>query len=206
VRGRGGAGRPLISPELSAAAKNTAIPAAENKITTATDAVTVANAALKKIPAKLPASQVTPGARKAILATQRCSLQMVLRLLAAAAGHWLGNRLNDYLRDPDEYRAITRHLPHLDGTITSTPRVITVTLDPPAAPRIARALLPPQSGWLINAPPGSPATDHHRSAGTQPADIQNRAICVQRTVYQNILGRANIRQGRAPYLSSTYLA
>ena len=27
---------------------------------------------------------------------------MVLRLLAAAAEHWLGNRLNDYLRDPDE--------------------------------------------------------------------------------------------------------
>jgi hypothetical protein len=65
---------------------------------------------------------------------------MVLRLLAAAAEHWLGNRLNDYLRDPDEYRAITRHLLHLGGTITSRPRLITVTLDPPAAPRIARAL------------------------------------------------------------------
>ena len=65
---------------------------------------------------------------------------MVLRLLAAAAEHWLGNRLNDYLRDPDEYRAITRNLLHLGGTITRTPRVITVTLDPPAAPRIARAL------------------------------------------------------------------
>ena len=65
---------------------------------------------------------------------------MVLRLLAAAAEHWLGNRLNDYLRDNDEYRAITRHLLHLGGTITSTPRVITVTLDPPAAPRITRAL------------------------------------------------------------------
>jgi hypothetical protein len=59
---------------------------------------------------------------------------MVLRLLAAAAEHWLGNRLNDYLRDPDEYRAITRHLLHLGGTIASTPRAITVTLDPPAAP------------------------------------------------------------------------
>ena len=130
----------LTSPELSAAAKNTAIPAAENKITQGTDAVTAAKAALKHIPAKLPASQVTPGAQKAILATRRRSLQMVLRLLAAAAEHWLGNRLNDYLRDPDEYRAITRHLLHLGGTITRTPRTITVTLDPPAAPRIARAL------------------------------------------------------------------
>ena len=145
----------LTSPELSAAAKNKAIPPAENKITTARNAVAAAAAALKKIPAKLPASQVTPGAQKAILATRRRSLQMVLRLLAAAAEHWLGNRLNDYLRDPDEYRAITRHLLHLGGTITSTPRVITVTLDPPAAPRIARAL-----GLLIEeinaAPPRMP--------------------------------------------------
>jgi hypothetical protein len=130
----------LTTPELSAAAKNTAIPAAENKITQARDAVTAAKAALRHIPAKLPASQVTPGAQKAILRTRRRSLQMVLRLLAAAAEHWLGNRLNDYLRDPDEYRAITRHLLHLGGTITRTPRTITVTLDPPAAPRIARAL------------------------------------------------------------------
>ena len=59
---------------------------------------------------------------------------MVLRLLAAAAEHWLGNQLNDYLRDPDEYRAITRNLLHLGGTITRTPRAITVTLDPPPRP------------------------------------------------------------------------
>ena len=130
----------LTTPEHSAAAKNTAIPAAENKITQARDAVTAAKAALKHIPAKLPASQVTPGAQKAILRTRRRSLQMVLRLLAASAEHWLGNRLNDYLRDNDEYRAITRNLLHLGGTITRTPRTITVTLDPPAAPRIARAL------------------------------------------------------------------
>ena len=130
----------LTSADLSAAAKNTAIPAAEQKITKATDAVTAATAALKPIPAKAPANQVTPGTQKAILRTRRRSLQMVLRLLAAAAEHWLGNRLNDYLRDPDEYRAITRNLLHLGGTITRTPREITVTLDPPAAPRIARAL------------------------------------------------------------------
>jgi hypothetical protein len=121
----------ISAPDLSAAAKNKAIPPAEKKITKA-KAVTTAKAALKPIPAKLPASQVTPGAQKAILRTRRRSLQMVLRLLAAAAaGHWLGNRLNDYLRDPDEYRAITRHLLHLGGTITCTPRAITVTLDPP---------------------------------------------------------------------------
>ena len=130
----------LTSPDLSAAAKNKAIPAAENKITKTRDAVTAATAALKPIPAKLPASQVTPGTQKAILRTRRRSLQMVLRLLAAAAEHWLGNQLNNYLRDNNEYRAITRNLLHLGGTITRTPRAITVTLDPPAAPRIARAL------------------------------------------------------------------
>jgi hypothetical protein len=130
----------LADPALTAAAKNTAIPTAEKKITRASDAVTAAKAALKAIPAKLPANQVTPGAQKAILRTRRRSLQMTLRLLAAAAEHWLGNQLNDYLRDPNEYRAITRHLLHLGGTITCTPRVITVTLDPPAAPRIVRAL------------------------------------------------------------------
>ena len=130
----------ISAPDLSAAAKNKAIPPAEKEITKAREAVTAAKSALKPIPAKLPASQVTPGAQKAILATRRRSLQMVLRLLAAAAEHWLGNRLNDYLRDPDEYRAITRHLLHLGGTITRTPRLITVTLDAPAAPRIARAL------------------------------------------------------------------
>src|SRR6266704_1588678 len=145
----------LTAPQMTAAAKNKAIPAAEKKITRATEAVTAARAALKGIPAKLPANQVTPGAQKAILAARRRSLQMVLRLLAAAAEHWLGNQLKDYLRDPNEYRAITRNLLHLGGTITCTPRAITVTLDPPAAPRIARAL-----GLLIEqintAPPRMP--------------------------------------------------
>src|SRR5258707_143298 len=133
----------ISAPELSAAAKNKAIPPAEKKITKAREAVTTATAALKGIPARLPASQLTPGAHKSILRTRRRSLQMVLRLLAASAEHWLGNRLNDYLRDPNEYRAITRHLLHLGGTITSTPPVITVTLDPPAAPRITRPLALP---------------------------------------------------------------
>jgi Transposase DDE domain len=130
----------ISSPGLSAAAKNKAIPPAEKKITKARDAVTAAAAALKPIPARLPANQVTPGAQKAILATRRRSLQMVLRLLAAAAEHWLATRLNDYLRDSNEYRAITRNLLHLGGQITCTPAAITVTLDTPAPPRLARAL------------------------------------------------------------------
>jgi hypothetical protein len=67
---------------------------------------------------------------------------MVLRLLAHNAEHWLSSHLNAYLCDDDEYRAITRQtiIRGLAGTITSTPAAITVTLEPPGAPRVARAL------------------------------------------------------------------
>ena len=65
---------------------------------------------------------------------------MVLRLMAANAEDWLATRLNAYLRDNDEYRAITRNLLHLGGHITYTPATITVTLGAPGAPRITRAL------------------------------------------------------------------
>ena len=75
-------------------------------------------------------------------ATGRRGLQMVLRLLAHNAEHWLSTHLNAYLRDDDEYRAITRQtiIRGLAGTITFTPAAITVTLEPPGAPRVARAL------------------------------------------------------------------
>jgi hypothetical protein len=72
-----------------------------------------------------------------VLRTRRPSLQMVLRLLAAAE-HWLATRLNDYLRDSNEYRAITRHLLHLGGQVTYDATAITVTLDTPVPPRLAR--------------------------------------------------------------------
>ena len=77
-----------------------------------------------------------------MLRTRRRGLQMVLRLLAHNAEHWLASHLNAYLRDDDEYRAITREtiIRGLAGTITSTPAAITVTLEPPGTPRITRAL------------------------------------------------------------------
>ena len=67
---------------------------------------------------------------------------MVLRLLAHNAEHWLSGHLNAYLRDDDEYRAITREtiIRGLAGTITYTPAAITVQLQQPDAPRVARAL------------------------------------------------------------------
>ena len=55
---------------------------------------------------------------------------------------WLSGHLNAYLRDDDEYRAITRQtiIRGLAGTITCTPAAITVTLEQPASRRVARAL------------------------------------------------------------------
>src|ERR1035441_9388580 len=69
---------------------------------------------------------------------------MVLRLLAHNAEHWLSSHLNAYLRDDDEYRAVTREtiIRGLAGTITSTPAAITVTLQRPRPRRTARPRAP----------------------------------------------------------------
>ena len=133
----------LADPAITPAAKNTRlIPAAQKKITRAEKALAAAQAARDPIPAKLPANLIDPAARVAVLRTRRRGLQMVLRLLACNAEHWLSNQLNAYLRDEDEYRAITRQtiIRGLAGTISYTPAAITVTLEPPGTPRVARAL------------------------------------------------------------------
>ena len=95
-----------------------------------------------QIPAKAPANDINPGAEVAVLRAGRRSLQMVLRLLAHNAEHWLSNQLNAYLSDIDEYRAITREtiIRGLAGIITRTPAAISVTLQPPASPRVRQAL------------------------------------------------------------------
>ena len=132
----------LADPDTTAAAKNAAIPAAERAISAARRKARDAAAARDTIPAKLPAGQIDPEARTAVLRTGRRGLQMVLRLLAHNAEHWLANCLNAYLRDDDEYRAITREtiIRGLAGTITFTPAAVTVDLQAPAEPRVARAL------------------------------------------------------------------
>lgn len=119
---------------------NTAIPAAQTAIDNAEAALTRATDTLKTIPAKIPANQHDPNATRAILRTQRRSLQMVLRLLAFNAEQWLASQLNAYLADNNDYRATLRHLLHLNGQITYTTKTITVTLDTPATPKINRAL------------------------------------------------------------------
>ena len=132
----------LEDPGLSPAAKNDRIPGSQENITRARAAVAAAVAARRPVPAKLPASSIDPDARTALLRAGRRGLQMILRLLAHNAEHWLSNHLNAYLRDDDEYRAITREtiIRGLAGTITYAPAAITVTLQRPATPRIARAL------------------------------------------------------------------
>ncbi|HTQ91675.1 MAG TPA: hypothetical protein VMK84_19490 [Streptosporangiaceae bacterium] len=133
----------LADPAISVHDKNTAlIPAAQAAITDARKKLQAAEAARDKIPAKAAANDINPDAQVAVLRTGRRGLQMVLRLLAHNAEHWLSGQLNAYLRDDDEYRAITREtiIRGLAGTISWTPAAITVSLQPPAAPRVRQAL------------------------------------------------------------------
>jgi len=132
----------LAGPAITPAVKNARIPVLQKKITRARAKLAAATATRNTIPAKLPASAIDPEAKTALLRAGRRGLQMVLRLLAHNAGHWLASHLNAYLRDDDEYRAITREtiIRGLAGTITCTPAAITVTLEPPRASHIARAL------------------------------------------------------------------
>jgi hypothetical protein len=65
---------------------------------------------------------------------------MVLRLLAFNAQAWLAEHLHAYLADPNQYRAILRNLLHLGGHVDYTTNAITITLDRPDGPRVARAL------------------------------------------------------------------
>ena len=132
----------LTSPGITAAAKNARIPGQQSAITRARKDLAAAVTARKPVPAKLPAGSIDPDAKTALLRAGRRGLQMILRLLAHNAEHWLSSHLNAHLRDDDEYRAITREtiIRGLAGTITSTPAAITVTLQRPASQRIARAL------------------------------------------------------------------
>ena len=133
----------LADPAITPADKNTRlIPAAERQIAAARRQLGAASKARDGIPAKLPANQIDPQAQVALLRTARRGRQMVLRLLAHNAEHWLSGQLNAYLRDDDEYRAITREtiIRGTAGIIASAPDTITVTLQQPAEPRVARAL------------------------------------------------------------------
>ncbi len=111
-----------------------------DEVAMASDDVAEAKAGLKGVPAKLAATEIDPTATRATPRAGRRSLQMVLRLLAYNAEHDLARRLNAYLGDPDEYRAVTRNLLHQSGRIDFGADAVTVTIDRPNQPRVARAL------------------------------------------------------------------
>ncbi len=127
-------------PGSDLAAANATLARLSVRIEGARTELEAAGANLKATPAKVPADSLDPGATRATPRTNRRAMQMVCRLLAYNAELDLARALNAYLADPDEYRAITRHLLHQPGNITYRPTTITVTLRPPDAPRIARAL------------------------------------------------------------------
>jgi len=130
----------LLAGPTTLADKNRQLPGAHRRIEAASRAVQAAKTALRPVPAKVPATELDPDAQRARPRLERRGLQMVLRLLAFNAEAWLAEHFNAYLADPDEYRAIVRHLLHLGGQIDYTSRQITVTLDRPDSPRVARAL------------------------------------------------------------------
>ena len=132
--------RTLTDTTITVPAKNSALPGLQRDVERAAAALAAAKTDLAPIPAKLPANVVDPTARRATPRLAQRALQMACRLLAYNAEHWLANRLNTYLGDPDEYRAITRHLLHTGGVVHYRQDSIHVELDPPDSPRISRAL------------------------------------------------------------------
>jgi hypothetical protein len=96
---------------------------------------------------------------------------MVLRLLAHNAEHWLASHLNAYLRDDDEYRAITRQtiIRGLAGTITSTPAAITVTRTARHPPRHPRPGPAPRRDQYHPARHAWRPPSHHLPAHSEPA-------------------------------------
>ncbi len=130
----------MLNGPATPKAKNAALPGIHDTIETARADLTAAKKALAPVPAKLPANLIDPDAKRARPHLNRRGLQMVLRLLAFNAEAWLAEHFNAYLADADEYRAITRNLLHQGGTVDYTRTTITVTLDRPDSPRIARAL------------------------------------------------------------------
>ena len=130
----------LTDPLTSIKDTNAAIPGLQHTVAAATAALSGCRESLKPIPAKLLATDLDPDAKHARPHLQRRGLQMICRLLAFNAEAFLAEHLNAYLTDPDEYRAITRNLLRLGGQISYQPTAVTVTLDRPDTPRIARAL------------------------------------------------------------------
>jgi hypothetical protein len=130
----------LLAGPSTTKQKNAARPGAHRRIEAATRTLEQATAALRAVPAKVAATALDPDATRARPRIERRGLQMVLRLLADNGEAWLAEHFNAYLADPEEHRAILRHLLHLGGRVDYQQASITVTLDRPDRPRVAHAL------------------------------------------------------------------
>jgi hypothetical protein len=119
---------------------NSRVRALQDRIKNAEAAIALARCGLAGIRAKVPAADLQPGAERATMRIERRGLQMVCRLLAYNAESWLAEHFDAYLADPNENRAIVRNLLHLGGSFSYDNKAITVTLDRPDSPRVARAL------------------------------------------------------------------
>ena len=108
-------------------------------------------------PPKLPASQVTPGAQKPIRPPGAAPCRWCCGCSPPRPGTGSATGSTTTCATPTSTGAITRHLLHLGGTITSTPRVLTVTIDP--RPRTGSpARLPCLSRRSTQPRPACPAT------------------------------------------------
>ena len=117
-----------------------AIRTLRDEVVIAKDELDEARQILKGVPAKVLATELDPSIQRAKMRLERRGLQMVCRLLAFNAEAWLAEHFDAYLGDSDEYRAIMRNLLHLPGSFSYGRNMITVTLDRPDSPRVARAL------------------------------------------------------------------
>ena len=133
-------GATATSPGDDIAETNRELGRLQDELVTARSKRDAAAEALRPIRAKVARNELDPTAHVASPRLNRRALQMVCRLLAYNAELDLARSLNAYLDDEDEYRAITRNLLHQPGTVTFEKSAITVTLCPPDAPRVARAL------------------------------------------------------------------
>jgi hypothetical protein len=94
-----------------------------------------------------------PGGVRAV--HDRRGLLMASRLLAYNAETWLADRLNTHLRDPDEYRAITRSLMHQPAALGSpAPAPLAASAEGRREPRSSFwwRLAVSQGGWYCRHP------------------------------------------------------
>ena len=133
--------RLLADPAITPAAKNAAIPAMQKEITRARQAA-AAQRSPQGHPRETARQRHRPRRLDCAAAHRPARPADGAATIAHNAEHWLSNQLNAYLRDEDEYRAITRQsiIRGLASTIDCTPAAITVQLEQPGSARIARVL------------------------------------------------------------------